>query len=391
MKYFISIIEFFIRIKFNFNNPKKSEIILFDDETHGVMKNVLDDYKYFLLKSRVENITCIYLTKKILFLFIKNFNGNIMTAYLAALIEVINPKIIVTHIDNSLKFSDLAKKLHKKFHFLAIQNAYRAEIAEHKFRFKNKIISVDNTKKFYIPNLLCFGKFEVNLYKKYKIKVKNFFVVGSLRLANFNYYLKKFKINLKKDKYDICLVAESFTGRNELFGKKDFEEKAVLLIKFVIKFCKEHNKKLVFPLKYSNKNSELTYFRKYLSSEEYNFLIKKSLKRKDDFSTYLTMSQSKVSVGIISTILSEMLAVDQKILSCNLTPTQLWDFPVKGIHSIKNCDYKTFEKRLLKIYKMSKKEYISKIKKNKNYLVDYKKRYSTIEKIKNRINYFLSL
>ena len=51
MKYFISIIEFFIRIKFNFNNPKKSKIILFDDETHGVMKNVLDDYKYFLLKS----------------------------------------------------------------------------------------------------------------------------------------------------------------------------------------------------------------------------------------------------------------------------------------------------------------------------------------------------
>ena len=35
----------------------------------------------------------------------------------------------------SLKFSDLAK-LHKKVHFLAIQNAYRAEIAEHKFRYK---------------------------------------------------------------------------------------------------------------------------------------------------------------------------------------------------------------------------------------------------------------
>ena len=379
------------KVHFIFKNPEKSKIILFDDQTHGVMKNVLDDYKYFLLKSRVEYITEIYLTKKIFKLFIKNFNGNIMTAYFLSIIEVVNPKIIITHIDNSLKFSDLAKKLHKKVHFLAIQNAYRAEIAEHKFRYKNKIVSVDYTKRFFLPNLLCFGKFEVNLYKKYKIKVKNFFIVGSLRLANFYYYLKKNKINFKKNKYDICLVAESYTGRNELFGKKNFEEKAVLLIKFVIKFCKEHNKKLVFPLKYFNKNSELTYFRKYLSSEEYNFLIKKSLKRKDGFSTYLAMSQSKVSVGIISTILSEMLAVGQKILSCNLTPTHLWDFPVKGIHSIKNCDYKTFEKRLLEIYKMPKKNYFQKIKKNKNYLVDYEKNYSAIKKIKDKINYFLSL
>jgi surface carbohydrate biosynthesis protein len=391
MKYFISVIGFFIRIKFNFNNPKKSKIILFDDEIHGIMKNVLDDYKYFLLKSRVENITEIYLTKKIFKLFIKNFDGNIMTAYLLSVIEVVNPKIIITHIDNSLKFSDLAKKFHKKVHFLAIQNAYRAEIAEHKFRYKNKIVSVDYTKRYYLPNLLCFGKFEVDLYKKYKIKVKNFFIVGSLRLANFYYYLKNIKINFKKNKYDICLVAESYTGRNELFGKKNFEEKAVLLIKFVIKFCKIHNKKLVFPLKYSNKNSELTYFRKYLTSEEYSFLIKKSLKRKNDFSTYLTMSQSKVSVGIISTILSEMLAVGQKILSCNLTPTRLWDFPVNGICFIKNCNYKLFEKRLLKIYKMPKKNYFQKIKKNKNYLVDFKKNYSTIKKIKDKINYFLSL
>ena len=103
------------------------------------------------------------------------------------------------------------------------------------------------------------------------------------------------------------------------------------------------------------------------------------------------MSQSKVSVAIITTLLSEIMSTNKKILACNLTPTNLWDFPIKGICAIKNCDYDKFEKRLLKIYKMSKKNYFQKIEKNKNYLVDYEKNYSAIRKIKDKINYFLSL
>ena len=66
MKRFFFILRLLTKVHFIFKNPEKSKIILFDDQTHGVMKNVLDDYKYFLLKSRVENITEIYLTKKIL-------------------------------------------------------------------------------------------------------------------------------------------------------------------------------------------------------------------------------------------------------------------------------------------------------------------------------------
>ena len=103
------------------------------------------------------------------------------------------------------------------------------------------------------------------------------------------------------------------------------------------------------------------------------------------------MSQSRVSVAVISTLLSERLATNGKILSCNLTPTNLWNFPVKGICSIKNCNYIAFKKRLLKIYTMPEKTYFQKIRKNKSYLVDYKKNYSAITKIKNKINYFLSL
>ena len=102
------------------------------------------------------------------------------------------------------------------------------------------------------------------------------------------------------------------------------------------------------------------------------------------------MYQSKVSVAVITTLLSEQLATGRKILACNLTPTKLWDFPVNGICFIKNCDYKLFEKRLLKIYSISEKDYLSKLQKDKNYLVSFEKNLSTIKKIRNRLDYFLN-
>jgi|TARA_B110000259_G_scaffold550_2_gene783 surface carbohydrate biosynthesis protein len=391
MKRLLSILRLILRAKLIFKNPDNSKIVVFDDTTIKDFNNILLKRKYFLLKCRIENIVHIYFSLEILKKFIKNYKGNIMTAYLLSVIELVNPKIVITHIDNSFKFSDLAKKLYKKIHFIAIQNAYRIDLGENKYRLQKKITKLNYKKKLFLPNFLCFGKFEIDLYRKHKINVKKFFIVGSLRLANYYYYLKKNKINLKKNKYDICLISESFEGRNVLFGKKNFEKKAILLIKFTIKFCKEYNKKLVFPLKYYNKNLALAYYARYLTSEEYSFLKKNSHERKNKFSSYHVMSQSRVSVAVISTLLSERLATNGKILSCNLTPTNLWDFPVKGICSIKNCNYIAFKKRLLKIYTMPEKTYFQKIRKNKSYLVDYKKSYSAITKIKNKINYFLSL
>lgn len=391
MHNFFTICRLLLKSKIKLKDPRKYKIVVYDDVEIDDLKLVLKNYDYFTLKTRVQNIDEIYITPSIIKRFIKNFNGNLMTSYLISLIEVINPKIIITFIDNSFKFSEIAKKLHNKIHFLAIQNAYRIDIGEYKHRYKKKLTITDYRKKIFLPNFLCFGQFDIDLYKKHKINIKKFFIVGSLRLANFFDNLKKKKINLKKSKYEICLISESFIGRNKLFDIKNFEEKSALVVKYTIRFCIKFNMKFIYPLKYKDKKSELLFYKKYLTNLEYKYLKKNSISKKNNYSTYSIMQQSKVSVAVITTLLSEQLATGQKILACNLTPTHLWDFPVNGICFIKNCDYKLFEKRLLEIYKMPKKNYFQKIKKNKNYLVDFKKNYSTIKKIKDKINYFLSL
>jgi surface carbohydrate biosynthesis protein len=391
MHNFFTICKLLLKSKIKLKDPNKYKIVVYDDVEIGNFNQILKNYDYFTLKTRVQNIDEIYITPNIIKRFIKNFNGNLMTSYLTSLIEVINPKIVITFIDNSFKFSEIAKKLHNKIHFLAIQNAYRIDIGEYKHRYKKKLTVTDYRKRIFLPNFLCFGQFDIDLYKKHKINVKKFFIVGSLRLANFFDHLTKKKINLKKSKYDICLISESSIGRNKLFGIKNFEEKSALVVKYTIQFCMKFNMRFIYPLKFKDKKSELLYYKKYLTNLEYKYLKKNSVPKKNNFSTYSVMQQSKVSVAVITTLLSEQLATGRKILACNLTPTKLWDFPVNGICFIKNCDYKLFEKRLLKIYSISEKNYFSKLKKDKNYLVSFEKNLSTNKKIREKLDYFLNL
>ena len=99
------------------------------------------------------------------------------------------------------------------------------------------------------------------------------------------------------------------------------------------------------------------------------------------------MRGSKVVIGSISTVLRENLAMNGKTLACNFTLTDIFDFPINGLCFIKNPNYEFFEKRLLKVINIKKKEYFSKI--NRNYVINYEKNISTAEKVNNKLDFFL--
>tara|TARA_Y100000590_G_scaffold332087_1_gene377541 strand:- start:3479 stop:4675 length:1197 start_codon:yes stop_codon:yes gene_type:complete len=397
MKRIFLILKLFFKAKFIFKNPEKHELVIFDDVSLVDFKNFISNYNYFVLQNRLEKINEIYFSLKIIKLFIKNYNRNFMTAYLSSVLEIVNPKVVLTNIDNSLKFFDLAKIHSKKMIFMAIQNAARYDLKENECLYNKKILKHDINKKFFIPNFLCFGQFEIDEYKHYGIKVENFFKVGSLRLSNFLSYIKKNNLEIKKFKYDICLISESAHRRDKLFDEEIIEKNIAAIEKFTIKFCMDHNLKLIFAWRYNKKyqtkfyEREFNYYKKHLSKNELNYLMDNSLEKiKDGFTSYLAILQSKVVVGNRSTLLREKLAVGGKVLSFCYTSTNIWDFPVEGISSIKNCNYQEFEKRLLNICSMSEDDYFSKLEKNKNYTVEYDEKVSTAEIIKKKIDYFLS-
>lgn len=186
--------------KFKYLNIKK-KIVIFDNMAAVELKSVITKKDIFVFKIRKDQVNEIYFNKKILVNFLKYFfikKVSFYNSYISSVIEVINPKIIITFIDNSLKFFDISRILENKFKFIAIQNASRYDILRHKYEFKKKIRNFDLTKKYYIPNFYCFGQYEIDHYKKHNIQVKNFLPVGSLKLANaINFFKKK---NLYKKK-----------------------------------------------------------------------------------------------------------------------------------------------------------------------------------------------
>ena len=393
---FLFIINLFYKNKFIFKNPEKHELVIFDDISLFDIENLLFKYNFFVLQTRIEKTKKVYLTLKIIKYVLKNYNGNLMTAYLVSLLEIINPKIVITNIHNSLKFYDVAKILDKKIIFIAIQNGAQYEIKKYKHLYKSKRINFDLSKKIYIPNFFCFGQFEIDQHKKNNINIKNFFKTGSLNAANFFHHIKKNKIELKKNFYDICLLSDYVgLGVDKEFGLSTIEKGFAQTIRYTIEFCKKHNMKMTFAWKRdTNKdsvatNDELNFYKKYFSNDEINFLLNNSLEKKDRFMSYKVMFESKIVVATYSTLLREYLATGGKILSCNLTSSDIFDFPIEGICSIKDCTFQEFEKKLLSIFSMSEKEYFEKLGKDKNYLMEYDTEISATEKIRKKIDSLL--
>ena len=136
-------------------------------------------------------------------------------------------------------------------------------------------------------------------------------------------------------------------------------------------------------------NDELNFYKKYFTDNEINYLLSNSLEKKDRFMSYKVMFQSQVVVATYSTMLREYLGTGGKVLSCNMTSSDIFDFPIKGICSIKDCTFEEFEKKLSNIFSISQEEYFEKLGKDKNYLMEYDKEISTIEIIRKKIDSLL--
>ena len=209
-----------------------------------------------------------------------------------------------------------------------------------------------------------------------------------------------YKVKLNSD---ICLVAEytvpvkhKVVKENILYSivtqNNNIEPSYYNVAKYTIKFCKKHEMKLVIPLKRDVENNpemhkmEIDFFKRNLSKDDYNYAEKCFLQKKQDmYTSFRAVIDSKVTVGVTTTLLRDKLALGGKILACNLSKLELNNFPISGICSLNNFTYEEFEKRLLEIYSMSKESYFSKIDKEPNYVGKFDENISSIDLIKEKL------
>ena len=396
-KKIISFLIFIRQVKIIFNNPTKKKLFIFDNsDIFSLKESILKNLDHFIYEDRGHLITKIYISFEILKIIFDYYKFGLKTAYSIAIIKIVEPKIVLTWIHNSENFSNIAKILKNQFNFIAIQNSsYYYRVNEALYLKKKHNIKIKN---FYIPHLLCYSNYDKENYKKIsQINIGKFHVVGSLRLDNFKRRIKEKKFFPTKNKYDICLLSES--GAWEL-DDKNLDYKFAKLIKFVIKYCKEENKNLIFALKRQKKikgvppyakhvikgyNNEQKWCKKFFDKDEYNFL-KKRFKYQYPYSSYEAAYESKIIIAGMSTMLREMYSQKKKILACNFTSNKVYDFPIKGISSINfECDYKYFKKRLDRILNLSNKKYFQETIFKKDYDLIFNKKDETAKKILNII------
>ena len=394
MKNFLKIFFLIItnKVKIRFNLPKKKELVIFDNTSFHDLENILKKRDYFVLKVRINEIDEIFFNIQI----IKNIFHNLQiyklkniktknilwSSYLISLISLLKPKLVISHIDNSKKFSEISKILNKRIKFITIQNAARYDM----------IIEKENSNKvdeLYIQNFCCFGDYEIELYKSLNIKVDNFIKIGSIRKSNFFDYVKRKKILLNKNLYSVGILLEVPLAVPNV--KNNIDHFAITL-KYSIKYAIEKNLKPIFIGKYENVKKHLDLFKDYLDQIEIEIIKKNFIKRDNAvFSSYMACFQSEILIGVASTMLREKISSGEKILCCNFSGSDIWDFPIRGLCFTKEKNYELFKNRVDKILKISSSEYLSSLSKKFDYVLYDEISNTSLQKLNNLMDKALNI
>ena len=412
IKNFLKILYLLINKKISFKSPKRCDLVIFDIKSFNDIKYFFEKFDYFILESRLDTLKKIYLSPKVIFYIIKNLSvGNIFTIYMISLLEIVKPKIIFTRIDNSLKFSELAKLCSKKYKFMALQSAVRMDYLYDSHFYKMKEVNFDYNKQIFIPYFFCFGDYEKEKFREINLRINNFFPVGDLQFSDYLQFKKK---NPKKNKKkDICLITDyigknynhAYYGYDKLIYEKlndsghirniNFKEGTLKLLRYVLRFVQKNNLSLAIPLKRDPKlhphlaKIEKEYFKNNLNKQEYEYFEKCVIER-DRFncSSLTSLMNSNVAVGLGSTLLRNKIGAGGKALSCNFVKDEIYNFPIDGVCSLKDCEYEDFERRMLELLKMPETEFHSKIDKNPGYIMKFQNDLSTEDMIIKKFSEF---
>ena len=386
LRKFRRIANFFKNSKFNLGEPSQHDIIVFDDENFYILSNIFSKQNYFILQTRIERIKKVYLSKKILLYMLRNFFKNsLKTNYLCSLIEIIHPKTIITFIDNSAEFSISAKIFKdRNIKFIAIQNAHRASD-----------ISFKNT-NMHSLNYFTIGNHEIEIFKNKFQNISKMKSIGSLTAAVAKRYFEKNNIQLKENLYDICLVSEPFYHFNGDFGhihiEQDYnvQDHVRLLTNHVLKFCKKYKKNFIISGKADVdsaseiKQAEVISYKHLVKN--YNFDI--SFHKKSEFGNFKNIIQSRLIIGMCTTMLRESFEFKRKILWCNFIGHKYSNSPSEGICALRSKNFEDFENRVLEILKLDYEEYLSKI---DNVDLFYNTKVNALKYLGNEINLSTSL
>jgi len=381
LKNFYNLLEKFLKIQFEIKLPKKNKILIFDKEGSDILKKTLGLKSFEILHVRNEKINLV-----VVFLLAIKLKLNYFNYYLK-IIELTDPKLVLTFIDNNINFYKL-KYFFKTKIFISVQNGQRMAWGDIFGILKNKK-KINNLTADYIVT------FNKNISKEYKEYIKcETLNYGSLK--NNHVPIKKFSPLRNNSLLYISSFRNEFLdiqnktirlNEYERRNNKKYKSKLVNHIHFELpkildNFCKNNNMKLNI-LGMSNSNKEIFFYKNIL---KYKFYF---IKRKNLFSNYHKLQNHNLIVSSTSTLGYEALARNSKICftSPNISKKEAshkfgWPY-VKNNNDFfftNNFDQKKIEKILINLKNMSNLVWNKKIKRYKKNLMDFDYKNSQLKK-----------
>ena len=282
-------------MRFKFKYPKKTNLLIFDTHKINFLLNYFKKIEYETMSVRYEEINFLILLKTIL---TYRFDLRFMQNYILNFIKFVNPKIIVSFIDNNMFFYQL-KNYFPNLKTVVIQNGLSAQ------PFFDKIKNKRNLK---VDFAFCWGE---NTSKKFKKKFNSkTFKIGSIKNN-----LVKARKNIKKNNKRIYLIS-AFGSRyvnnlDDPIIKKSIEKKTKV-IRLIHNVCSQKKFNL-YILKKTNTLDEELYLKKIFKEKKY-FIEKKI----DFLSNYQVCDRNKFFISFDSAMGFEALSRGARVLFLNI-------------------------------------------------------------------------
>jgi len=367
-----------------FGCPNKSNIVIYDEwHSDKIIKYILKEYDFVVYKIHPEEVMICPLA---LLIFINNislfdikmikyrkdklraFFGQLLFCYRVAIIRIIKPKVIVTMIDNSYDFHELAEKYHDA-EFFAIQNALRVNY------------DLKKDRKYYIPHYFTFGGYTEFVMSKYNHKILNYYPVGSFRLGIADKYMRSHS----NHKYDIAIISQYRSEEYSDYGNEDIIERSNCMNamhSFLSQYIAESGSSAVMVMA-GNLKCEVDYYKKYYGSGvDYLF------NDKEKMSSFSILHKCEVIVAFFSSLSIEALGIGRKVLRVDLTDGDNWNEYDDTI-LLKTDSYHDVKERLDMLLEETYSEYNDRIQNYSKYLMNYNPDFPPHEYIRSKIEEYI--
>ena len=283
----------FIKAKWTFQKMTKSKYIIYEkDNSELILK--------YISRKQTQIVSFKSLNFFILIKLIIEKKKISKLNYLIKAIEIANPVIIITMIDNDTNFYRLKKYFPNK-KFIAIQNGYRTE--------PKKTYLIKKREKLSCDIIFCFGNQNMKYYKSF-INTK-VIPLGSIKnnLIDNNYITKKKMVTyisefrLKDEQRKI-----NFYNLGKIYWE-DFLSSEKRMLKILGKYCNKNQLTLNIVGRSVQNDGEKEFFLNVLKDINFNYIKKKNI-----FSSYNFLRKSEIIVSMSSSLGYEFLSRDNKII-----------------------------------------------------------------------------